>query len=110
MEDAEIAAVFGRRLRYERARHGLTLSDLARQAGFSQGRGRKSRREVICRYERGETIPLLSTAKRLADALGIGLDTLITEPPTTVPVEDDGEEERRPGLSWTDPWADFEQR
>lgn len=85
--DANIAAVFGHRLRYERKRRDWSLSALARAAGFSQGRGKRSRREVISRYERGEIVPLLSTAKRLADALGVDLDTLVTEPPET-PAED----------------------
>lgn len=85
--EAGLAETFGRRLRYERERQELTLSDLSRAAGFAQGRGKNSRREVICRYERGDTVPLLSTAKRLAEALGITLDELVTEPPpdTTVP-------------------------
>lgn len=79
--DVDMAATFGRRLRWERERRELSLSALSKAAGFSKGRGKRSRRDVICRWERGETVPLLTTAKRLADALGITLDELVTEPP-----------------------------
>lgn len=81
--DAALAATFGRRLRWERTRRDMTLSQLAKAAGLSKGRGKRSRRELICRYERGETVPLISTAKRLAEGLGISLDDLVTEPPVS---------------------------
>ena len=108
-EDRAIAATFGRRLRWERERRELTLARLAVDAGFAQGKGKKSRREVISRYERGETMPLLATAKRLADALEVTLDDLVTEPPGYVPPAEPEPEpakpaqRSRPQTGWTWP-------
>ena len=66
---------FGARLALYRERRTLTVTRLAALAGidFMQ----------IRRYEKGETMPTLESAARLAAALGISLDELAngTEPP-----------------------------
>jgi len=46
-------------------------SDLARESNVS--------REIIGKYERGEAVPSIEFAKRIADALGVSLDYLVGE-------------------------------
>ena len=48
---------------------GLTQKQVAMLAGVSEA--------AICLYEKGERSPNLTTAKRLADALGVTVDELI---------------------------------
>jgi transcriptional regulator with XRE-family HTH domain len=58
-----------RRLRIEK---GLTQEQLAEAAKLSQ--------PALSQYEKGHVTPSLPAAKRLARALGVSLDSLITEP------------------------------
>ena len=46
-------------------------TDLAKESGVS--------REMIGKYERGEAVPSLEAAKKIADAFGVSLDYLVGE-------------------------------
>ncbi len=50
---------------------GLSQVDLAETTGIS--------RDAISKYERGDTIPSVEYAKRIADALGVSLDYLVSD-------------------------------
>jgi transcriptional regulator with XRE-family HTH domain len=50
---------------------GWSQTDLARESSIS--------REILGKYERGEAIPSIDFAKRIADALGVSLDYLVGE-------------------------------
>lgn len=54
-----------------RTEKGLSQSDLANQSGVS--------RVMIGKYERGEALPSIGAAKKIADALGVSLDYLVGE-------------------------------
>jgi XRE family transcriptional regulator, regulator of sulfur utilization len=58
------------RLRQLREAAGLTLDQLARAANTSL--------YSVSKFERGERLPSLPTAYRLADALGVTVDSLRT--------------------------------
>ncbi|HHY66018.1 MAG TPA: helix-turn-helix transcriptional regulator [Alicyclobacillus sp.] len=58
-------------LREIREKAGLTQSDLAKASGVSQSH--------ISEIEAGNTVPTVFVAKRLAWALGVTVDELITE-------------------------------
>lgn len=64
------AGVFGRRLQSERARLGLTQSQLADVLGVS--------RVTFAKYESGKTAPDLPTLARGAHAAGLDLEYLVT--------------------------------
>lgn len=58
------------------------LADLRKDKGLSQGDLTDLSgvsREMISKYERGEALPSLDAAKKLADALGVSLDFLVGE-------------------------------
>lgn len=59
---------FATRLRNIRAERKLKRADVARVAGLALG--------VYGRYERGERLPTIDTARAIADALGVSLDYL----------------------------------
>lgn len=59
---------FGNRLRSVRQAKGLKRGDIARKSGLAVG--------VYGRYERGERLPTVDTARAIADALGVSLDYL----------------------------------
>jgi transcriptional regulator with XRE-family HTH domain len=50
---------------------GWSQTDLARESSIS--------REILGKYERGEAVPSIDFAKRIADALGVSLDYLVGE-------------------------------
>lgn len=54
-----------------RDKNGFSQSDLADKSQVS--------RVMIGKYERGEAIPSIDAAKKIADALGISLDYLVGE-------------------------------
>lgn len=69
-----LADAIGGRVRAERRARGWTLDQLAASAGVS--------RRMVVNVEQGEANPSIGTLLRLADALGVGLPTLV-EPPRT---------------------------
>lgn len=54
-----------------RKQKGLSQTDLARATSVS--------REIIGRYERGEAMPSIEVAKKIADTFGVSLDYLAGE-------------------------------
>lgn len=54
-----------------RDKNSLSQSDLAEKSNVS--------RVMIGKYERGEAIPSIGAAKKIADALGVSLDFLVGE-------------------------------
>ena len=54
-----------------RKEKGWSQGDLAKQSGVS--------REMIGKYERGEAVPSIEAAKKIASALGVTLDYLAGE-------------------------------
>lgn len=66
---ASVARAIGRRVRAGRVEHGWTLDTLAQRSGVS--------RRMLVNVEQGSTNPSIATLLRLADALGIGLPTLV---------------------------------
>ena len=61
-------ADFATRLRHARTERAAKRADVARAAGLAPG--------VYGRYERGERLPTVDTARAIADALGVSLDYL----------------------------------
>jgi transcriptional regulator with XRE-family HTH domain len=69
-QDPEVlAAAIGRNVRRLRRRHDLTLDVLAERAGVSKG--------TVIGVEQARANPSIATLCRLADALGVGVATLI---------------------------------
>jgi transcriptional regulator with XRE-family HTH domain len=66
---AAITRTIGRRVRQGRNDRGWTLDQLAKRSGVS--------RRMLVNVEQGVTNPSITTLLRLADALGIGLPTLV---------------------------------
>ena len=54
-----------------RMQKGWSQTELATESGVS--------REIIGKYERGEAVPSIEFAKRIADAFGVSLDYLVGE-------------------------------
>jgi transcriptional regulator with XRE-family HTH domain len=54
-----------------RKQKDMSQTDLAKAAGVS--------REIIGRYERGEAMPSIEVAKKIADAFAVSLDYLVGE-------------------------------
>lgn len=65
----EVTARLGGRVRRLRNDREWSQAELARRVGVTQGQ--------IAKIERGDRSARLSTAARLADALGVGLDDLL---------------------------------
>jgi len=58
------------------------ISDLRKEKGWSQtdlAKESNVSREIIGKYERGEAVPSIDFAKRIADAFGVSLDYLVGE-------------------------------
>lgn len=56
------------------------ITELRKQKGWSQSELAKNievSREIVGRYERGDAMPSIDIAKRLADAFGVSLDYLV---------------------------------
>ena len=62
----------GQRLNQLRRQAGITMTELARRSGLSQG--------YISRLEMGQSTPSLRVLARLAQALGVPLAILLNEP------------------------------
>lgn len=60
---------FGAIIKEYRILRKMSQEELAEKIG--------SKKQVISRYERGERIPKISAGKKIADALGISLSTLM---------------------------------
>ena len=69
MEKADILREFGKNLRAERSRAGLSQDELAEEMGICAGKH-------IGTIERGETNPSLTTVVAILRALDIGFDKL----------------------------------
>jgi transcriptional regulator with XRE-family HTH domain len=67
------ARLVGGRLREARQAHGLTLDDVARQAGLTKS--------FVSAVERGETSPSIGSLYRLCDVLGLSVAALFETPP-----------------------------
>jgi transcriptional regulator with XRE-family HTH domain len=67
-----LASLIGGRVRHERQQRGWTLEQLATAASVS--------RRMVINVEHGSVNPSVGTLLRLAEALGVGLPTLV-EPP-----------------------------
>lgn len=80
IKQAEVVRLFAERLREVRRAHGLTQSELARQAHVSVA--------YVGRLESGGAAPGLDLVDRLAKALGVTLTDLLpaTAPPDTLAV------------------------
>lgn len=72
---AALSAAIGAKVRAERQGRGLTLDQLAEQAGVS--------RRMIINVEQGSANPSVTTLLRISDALGIGLQALVEVPHAT---------------------------
>lgn len=58
------------------------ITDLRKEKGWSQtdlAKESNVSREIIGKYERGEAVPSIEFAKRIADAFGVSLDFLVGE-------------------------------
>lgn len=62
--------MMGEAIRALRTAANMTVAELAKKSGI------KSR--VIRSWERGERVPRVDRAKRLSDALGVGVEKLFT--------------------------------
>jgi transcriptional regulator with XRE-family HTH domain len=78
-----IAAVVGARVRARRQAEAVSLAELARRSGVA--------RATLTELEAGAGNPTLETLYALANALGVPLSDLITEPPAPVRVVRAGE-------------------
>lgn len=70
----------GARIAARRAALGLTQGELAERLGLASP-------ETISRYERGEREPRISTLGRIAEALGVHVNALLTDTEAPPPVE-----------------------
>lgn len=64
----------GQKITTLRKAKGLSQSDVAKAVGVS--------RDAISKYERGDIVPSVENAKRMADFLGVSLDYLMSEDDT----------------------------
>lgn len=62
---------FGDRLAYARKQKKMRQSDLGKLVGTSG--------DIIGKYERGENMPSIEVATKMADALGVTLDYLVKD-------------------------------
>ena len=67
------ATTFGAKLKDLRKAVGMTQHDLAAKSGMT--------RSAIAKFETGEREPLLATAQRLAEALGVDCRAFQTDAP-----------------------------
>lgn len=63
-------------------RHQSAITELRKQKGWFQtelATESSVSREIIGKHERGEAVPSIGLAKRIADAFGVSLDYLVGE-------------------------------
>lgn len=72
MQSDDLTRVLGELVRQHRRRQGLSLADLAERADVSKS--------IVSLIERGEANPSIETLWRVAQALGVPLGTLLSEP------------------------------
>ena len=65
-------SAFSKRLKELRKKAGLKQFELADLSGIDPN--------LVSRYERGESMPTLETAQKLALSLGVNIDHLLNEP------------------------------
>ena len=68
-KDSRAKEIFGDNLRLARKYKGLTMQQVAERLGYA-------RAETYGKYERGELLPNIALAKRIADVLECSLDEL----------------------------------
>ena len=66
-----VPQLFGRRLHELRKQRGWSQPELGKQIGTSG--------TIIGRYERGEMTPSIDVARKLADAFGVTVDSLVAD-------------------------------
>lgn len=71
MNDNLTASTFAKRLVALRKEHKWSQPELGKRIGTSGA--------IIGRYERGEMLPSIEVARKLADALGVTVDFLLNE-------------------------------
>ena len=69
----------GQRIREERKRQGLTMAQLGEKMGISGS--------LVGRYERNEENPKIETVERFANALGVLVSSLYSDPEEAYDVE-----------------------
>ncbi|MEK6589232.1 MAG: helix-turn-helix transcriptional regulator [Nitrospinota bacterium] len=89
-----IAWAVAQRVREARERQGLRQEDLAKKTGIA--------RPNIVRIEQGRHIPTLTTLKKIADALGLDINSLMAQPAVT---EEDRLEFKEMAEVGIDEWA-----
>lgn len=67
--NAQAKAIFGRNLKRARTHSGLTMKQCAEKLGYGTY-------ETYAKYERGERMPSVVIAKRMAEIFGVTLDEL----------------------------------
>jgi transcriptional regulator with XRE-family HTH domain len=67
----EVFMTFGDRLAYARKQKGMRQADLGKLVGTSG--------DIIGKYERGENMPSIEVATKMADALSVTLDYLVKD-------------------------------
>lgn len=68
-KDSRAKEIFGNNLRLARKYKGLTMQQVAERLGYA-------RYETYAKYERGELLPNIALAKRIANVLECSLDEL----------------------------------
>ncbi|MCE2946720.1 MAG: helix-turn-helix domain-containing protein [bacterium] len=77
---SEIQAVFSKRLHDLRRTRGWSQPEVGKLIGTSGA--------IIGRYERGEMTPSIEVAKKLAEAFGVTLDSLVSQQEQSALVQD----------------------
>ena len=67
----DVYMTFGERLSYARKQKKMRQNDLGKQIGTSG--------DIIGKYERGENMPSIEVAAKIADALNVTLDYLVKD-------------------------------
>jgi transcriptional regulator with XRE-family HTH domain len=67
----EVFMAFGDRLAFARKQKKMTQGELGKKVGTSG--------DIIGKYERGENIPSIDVAAKMAEALGVTLDYLVKD-------------------------------
>jgi transcriptional regulator with XRE-family HTH domain len=89
-----IAWAIAQRIKEARERQGLRQEDLAKKTGIA--------RPNFVRIEQGRHIPTLTTLKKIADALGLDINSLMAQPAVT---EEDRLEFKEMAEAGIDEWA-----